>query len=189
MGIFQTINCWKVDNLHQPTGLKLKLKIHFPKNSNLQFKRLHDSIVNWDSQFANFPNGHTDVQARIRKKRRAKFSLILFTEQRYVGRELTKQKFESFIPMYLTFNFEENWRTINLNIKCHKTLHNTLHSTKCVMAMGLFLGCPSMKILSPAVSCHLIVCILLRENYKQSFLILFFIVDLRNCTSHSTVAI
>ena len=107
MGIFQTINCWKVDNLHQPKGLKLKRKIHFPKNSNLQFKRLHDSIVNWDSQFANFPNGHTDVQARIRKKRRAKFSLILFTEQRYVGRELTKQKFESFIPMYLTFNFEE----------------------------------------------------------------------------------
>ena len=41
------------------------------------------------------------------QKRRAKFSLILFTEQRYVGRELTKQKFESFIPMYLTFNFEE----------------------------------------------------------------------------------
>ena len=60
----------------------------FPENIKYMHNRLPDSIVNWDSQTTKFTNGRTDVQARIRQKRRAKFSLILFTERRHVGREL-----------------------------------------------------------------------------------------------------
>ena len=79
----------------------------FPENIKYMHNRLPDSIVNWDSQKTNFPNGHTDVQARIRQKRRAKFSLMLFTERRHVERELRITRFDVFIPMHPAFNLRK----------------------------------------------------------------------------------
>ena len=79
----------------------------FPENIKYMHNRLPDFIVNWDSQKTNFPNGHTDVQATIRQRRRAKISLILFTERRHVGRELRITRFDVFIPMYAAFNLRK----------------------------------------------------------------------------------
>ena len=44
-----------------------------PKNIRCMHNRLSDSIVKWDSYKTKLPNGHTDVQARVHQKRRAKF--------------------------------------------------------------------------------------------------------------------
>ena len=126
MGIFQTINCWKVDSLHQPTGLKLKREIHFPSNSNLQFKRLRGSIVNW-VPICKLPEWSHRCSGKNSQKEKDKVFTNPFHRTTTCRKGINEQKFESFIPMYLTFNFEENWRTNNPNINCHKTLHNTLH--------------------------------------------------------------